>query len=1527
MIATIHELSATCRTRLRLAVGGLHLALVLCGVTSASAAPPDLTTGGVPDNTDTINLGPTGLRGWVYDTNAARTGESRQIKITAVDAGSPAAGILAANDVILGADGSGASPIAFSADARKSLALAIAAAEARATPTLQLLRWRAGTTDTVQLTLRTMGAYSATAPYNCPKSAMILAEGAQYAFAQQTAGRYSFGTLALLAAGNPAHQAKVQTDARALIPSAATMAAMKSNVRDTASTWERGHVLIVLTEYYLATNDAMVLPAIEAYAVNIAKNQSLFGTVGHIYAEKTASGGNNGPMGGVYGVVNSTGMPCFLGLLLAKECGLTNPEIAPAIERTSRFFAYYTGKGAIPYGEHEPYYQAHESNGKCGLSSLAFSLQANRIAEGKFFAKMATASADERENGHTGAFFNYLWAPLGANSGGEAAAAAFFSKVSWHYDLARRWNGAFVYDNLNGEGPVNGSEYNDFRMSTVALLTYAMPLRRLHITGRNQNPARLLSPTDVTAAVAANDYTPTSRSLTQLVSDLGNWSPRVRNKASDELKIRSGTGALVSQLTTQANDPIGTSRVGACLALGKIVDSGSANARAVTLAALLTDADNSVRFYAGEALRQLGSARTPVVNTILAAAASTARPLVPFIEEDPLQFAHSKTAMLLFYSGNAYGPKGVLYNSITGIDRNLLYPAIRAVAATPTGLARSTLYSTYSLLTKNDTIAVAEAIVDSVQYRAPADKMFTSGVRQGGLAVLQKYGFAEGVPLSKIFMIDDVRDSEKPAALNVLKSYAGGITTVVPDPGVIEYLESLLRGSQGANAQAVLTAIANDPNPAPLTPLKSIQSVIPDSLNITLPAQSTVLRANATNLSGGTTIYTWRKVHGAGAVTFSPNGTTASVNTAIQIEPIPGHYLFEVLMTDSHGLTELTATVPVTLYNSSGTLPPNAPPLADAQQVTLPRATAVPLTLTGSDPEGYELVFLVTTPPLHGSLAGSSPDLIYTPNGTYTGADSFTFEAMDSEGQKTSATVNLTISATPPNLAIYEPFDYPAGALNGQGGLSEVGLASTWNAHATATVVAGSLSNGALPVAGGSIGGLSGGSNNFGGARAVSASALLDKGLLADDATLWFSVMMGYDAGGNVTNSRLAFALANSQFSSSNLTYNILDEGPQFGSGLGVTLGRFGSSNGYTVATQFRNSTTGSGFAGNLFGTLPGTTYPNSGQYGLIVGKIVWGATSDTIELFRPDANLNLGPTISTLTVSVNQSTFDTITWARGDKVLMDEIRFGASYASVLFGTTSDIIPPTLANSAIVDDQKGLPISINTLVTYTVTFSEDMDTTTVSATDFGNAGTAAISIGTILESSPGVFTIRVTPTSVGTLQLKVNAGAVLKDVEANALITTSPIADDTTLGINVADAYAAWAGAAAFAADANNDGVANGMAWLLGATDPSTTASGLLPKPSNESGKLVLTFRCLKTANRGSAVLRVQYTNDLGQADPWTSHQALVPDADGTVGSVVFDTTADADPAFINVRAEIPTSAASPAGKLFGRLLATGLEN
>ena len=100
------------------------LATFVLGIAPVLAAPPDLTSGGtVPTNlTTTWNLGPTGMRGWVYyDTTGGGingSAESRQIQVRTVDAGSPAAGTFLPNDLILGASGTAAPPVLFSIDAR-----------------------------------------------------------------------------------------------------------------------------------------------------------------------------------------------------------------------------------------------------------------------------------------------------------------------------------------------------------------------------------------------------------------------------------------------------------------------------------------------------------------------------------------------------------------------------------------------------------------------------------------------------------------------------------------------------------------------------------------------------------------------------------------------------------------------------------------------------------------------------------------------------------------------------------------------------------------------------------------------------------------------------------------------------------------------------------------------------------------------------------------------------------------------------------------------------------------------------------------------------------------------------------------------------------------------------------------------------------------------------------------------------------------------------------------------------------------
>jgi len=116
-----------------------------------------------------------------------------------------------------------------------------------------------------------------------------------------------------------------------------------------------------------------------------------------------------------------------------------------------------------------------------------------------------------------------------------------------------------------------------------------------------------------------------------------------------------------------------------------------------------------------------------------------------------------------------------------------------------------------------------------------------------------------------------------------------------------------------------------------------------------------------------------------------------------------------------------------------------------------------------------------------------------------------------------------------------------------------------------------------------------------------------------------------------------------------------------------------------------------------------------------------------------------------------------------------------------LSASAADLTPPSL--QSILDNNNGRAVAANASIIYTLTFNEDMDSNSVSGADFGNAGTAPISIGSISETAPGVFAVPLTPTDVGTLQFKIFADATLTDVSGNALDTASDIVDDSTLAV------------------------------------------------------------------------------------------------------------------------------------------------
>ena len=126
-----------------------------------------------------------------------------------------------------------------------------------------------------------------------------------------------------------------------------------------------------------------------------------------------------------------------------------------------------------------------------------------------------------------------------------------------------------------------------------------------------------------------------------------------------------------------------------------------------------------------------------------------------------------------------------------------------------------------------------------------------------------------------------------------------------------------------------------------------------------------------------------------GACTYTPKTGYAGADS------------FAVTFSNAGG-TSAPLTVNITVSNP-------AVPVANTQSVTVSYNTAKTVTLSATGTG--TLTYTVVTPPAHGNLSGTAPNLTYTPTSNYAGADSFTFKATDSYSQdSTAVAVSITVN-------------------------------------------------------------------------------------------------------------------------------------------------------------------------------------------------------------------------------------------------------------------------------------------------------------------------------------------------------------------------------------------------------------------------------------------------------------------------------------------------------------------------------------
>jgi len=1232
-----------------------------CQAQKPGEGVPDLTKGGELTRINERWAGPIGVHFGYWRPRQGSNEQKwvRQLLVQKIEEGSPADGVLEVGDVILGADEDAKqAPLFQGANSPLvSLANTITEAEANNPAVVKLLVWRKGKTSTIPIQLEYLGRYSETAPYNCPKSKTLLRKGIAVLAKQEQGDKAGLGILCLLASDDATNPDNDKNQALA-----------KKWVHELevgGGPWHSGPKLMALAEYYMKTKDESLFPKLVEQAEMHAKGVSWFGTTGHRYCEPHPDGSGNGMIGG-YGPISCSGTLGFLGLSLAREAGVQSEAVEKSHKAQRTFFGHYAFKGGLPYGEHA-YGVADglgDYNGKCGMSALAFALEEGEEKKTKFFARKSALSSDSvRGYAHGGPFFGQVFHPLGANLIGPKSANLQFREIRWHLDLKRSWDHTRIFD-------ARSNPYEDFSYAATALLFYATPLKQLIITGRDRNPAVELSDTEFRELVLTKEFDPSLGTNEQLLAAIPSSQGFLRSSIADELSRRikekpedPESAALIDQLLNTAlneDAPI-LARVGSCAVIMNTKSRSAEPVRSLknaeiakAMVSLLQHDTAYIRFAAVRVLQKLDPSTVRAhVNAIMDAIVAIERPTFPLNEEDPLQWAHGIMGQLLV--------EHVLKDNLDGIDRSKLIPAIRSMLQTPSGKARTASTKILGMLSKEETLAVSDLLLDNIQTPPPADSMFGRGAGPASQNALALYKFKELLPMSFEHLPDEVIKSKLP-----LKYGKAGLEAESPREFMRTMGEFLL--VRGADIKELMAAVEAEGEVEELPVLKRIDSVKAADSDLKLPAAQTQLEVDATNFGirdKDATTYIWRKLYGPGKVSFAPNASgTSKATTVTLVDKKPGNYRFEVEMSDSLGLSVVRETVTVTLYDSSGKLPSNKPPQAKMQSLQAVAGQALAVKLLGTDPDGDDLGYVLSQLPKHGKLTDANGRLVeamsafdgplnYTADyGGHQGKDQLTFLAMDGQGKTAKGTVGFSISSKDVGVAVYDGFNYAEGPIHGLEGKGSFGFAGPWEVLKAderyktdrgpleGSEAGASISYPDLPHAGGRLVG----QKHRDVIRPLDRKVMDTHKLLDPGSELWFSLFM----------------------EKPEVTLEFM--GPQIKFGFATEVNR------QKLHLTLNGQKTGESRSpwGSKEQPRFGSSVPD-----MLIGRCVWGKTDkdpDVVELYRVYDSPLFGPMLVEKPVTmfehvIDQQSIERVRILLGDEGGCDELRIGPTLNSVMIGT------------------------------------------------------------------------------------------------------------------------------------------------------------------------------------------------------------------------------------------------------------------
>ena len=187
-----------------------------------------------------------------------------------------------------------------------------------------------------------------------------------------------------------------------------------------------------------------------------------------------------------------------------------------------------------------------------------------------------------------------------------------------------------------------------------------------------------------------------------------------------------------------------------------------------------------------------------------------------------------------------------------------------------------------------------------------------------------------------------------------------------------------------------------------------------------------------------------------------------------------------------------------------------------------------------------------------------------------------------------------------------------------------------------------------------------------------------------------------------------------------------------------------------------------------------------------------------SVDLSDFDTNGTADVTLESISITADPAVYELTASTNGPGTVQLFIKAGASIVDLnnnALDTTSPILDDTVITvnqdltaptlTSIVDSVGGGSVFEGESLSYTVTFSEAMDASTITTSDFANGASAGITVDSVSATGdPAVYTVEVTAVSAGDLILEIPVGAILTDLAGNALDTGSALPDDTTIVVN-----------------------------------------------------------------------------------------------------------------------------------------------